>query len=74
MNLQRNLFATLLGAFALLVALPMAASTFTVSNSGSTFTITRSGEGTNAAETVRYRTVRAPRHKKLHHRQNFGIM
>ena len=34
-----------------------AASTFTVTGSGSTFTITRSGEGTNAAETVYYRTV-----------------
>ena len=34
-----------------------ATSSFTVTASGSTFTITRSGEGTNAAETVRYRTV-----------------
>jgi hypothetical protein len=40
-----------------MAALGASASTFTVSNSGSTFTIRRSGEGTNAAETVHYRTV-----------------
>ena len=39
------------------LCLPARASTFSVGGSGNTFIITRSGEGTNAAETVRYRTV-----------------
>ena len=33
------------------------ASTFSIGGSGGTFTISRTGEGTNYAETVRYRTV-----------------
>ena len=45
-----------LGAALLLLAGSAAAGTFSVTGSGSTFTITRSGD-TNAAETVRYRTV-----------------
>ena len=53
----RRAFAALLIVTMASEALPAAASTFEVLNSGSTFTITRSGEGTNAAETVRYRTV-----------------
>ena len=48
--------ATALAAVLVASGLPARASTFTVSGSGSTFTISRSGD-TNAAETVRYRTV-----------------
>ena len=44
-----SLWLKTLSAAALMAAMPVAASTFTVSNSGSTFTVTRSGEGTNAA-------------------------
>jgi len=53
----RSIFAAVLAAVAASATLPARASTFSVGGSGNTFIITRSGEGTNAAETVRYRTV-----------------
>ena len=57
MNSMRSLLVKTPAALALLAALQAAGSTFTVQSSENTFTITRSGSGTNAAETVRYRTV-----------------
>ena len=51
----RTIFAAAIAAAS--APLPARASTFSVGGSGNTFIITRSGEGTNAAETVRYRTV-----------------
>ena len=52
----RSSFAAMFAA-GVALCLPARASTFSVGGSGNTFIITRSGEGTNAAETVRYRTV-----------------
>ena len=57
MNSMRSLLVKTPAALALLAALQAAGSTFTVQSSENTFTITRSGAGTDAAETVRYRTV-----------------
>ena len=53
----RSTFAAAIAAVAASTTLPARASTFSVGGSGNQFIITRSGEGTNAAETVRYRTV-----------------
>ena len=57
MPLFRSAFAAAIAAVAASATLPARASTFSVGGSGNTFIITRSGEGTNAAETVRFRTV-----------------
>ena len=51
------LAAVCAAAVATSATFPAHASTFTVGGSGNTFTISRSGVGTNAAETVLYRTV-----------------
>ena len=50
----RNIFAAMIAVAGIAA---VHASTFTVGGSGNTFTISRSGVGTNAAETVLYRTV-----------------
>lgn len=57
-----------------LVAASAAASTFSVSGSGNTFIVTRSGEGTNAAETVRYRTVPLSAFPGQHYTATNGVL
>ena len=55
--MKTNLFRRIAAAMIAIAGFTVHASTFTVGGSGNSFTITRAGEGTNATETVYYRTV-----------------
>ena len=61
-------------AFALAGFAAAAASTFSVAGSGNQFIVSRSGEGTNYAETVRYRTVSLSAYAGQHYTANYGTL
>ena len=63
-----------IAALAAALAAPALASTFTVGSSGGTFTISRSGAGTNAAETVCYRTVNVSAYAGQHYVARSGTL
>ena len=61
-------------AFALAGFAAAASSTFSVAGSGNQFIVSRSGEGTNYAETVRYRTVSLSAYAGQHYTANYGTL
>ncbi len=61
-------------AFALAGFAAAASSTFSVAGSGNQFIVSRSGDGTNDAETVRYRTVSLSAYAGQHYTANYGTL
>ncbi len=61
-------------AFALAGFAAAASSTFSIAGSGNQFIVSRSGEGTNDAETVRYRTVSLSAYAGQHYTANYGTL
>ena len=74
MSIRSIVSAGVCAAFSLAIFAAAASSTFSIAGSGNQFIVSRSGEGTNYAETVRYRTVSLSAYAGQHYTANYGTL